>query len=299
VTPPRDPRARGLTLIEIVVTLAILGMVLVLIWSIMVGFLDSQQRVEATLLEERAGEAILAVMSRDLNGVYAYGVQDGFVGKQDGQGATISFVTTVEPSQELLEQDEEKLAQARARTLATGTAALGNPEEPFQEPPRPAKMTRVTYFVEASADDSRFYTLFRREEEFIPPPPPPPDPAPGAGAAGGTGAGAGAGGTGTGGTGAAATTVVDIPLAEGEQGRESVQEVYDRVRSIAYRYAFEGQWREAWEEAGKVPEAVEITIEVEPASARYANARYTAGDPRLKKYRTIIALPVQNPQPAN
>ena len=132
-------RQGGFTLIEVMVTLAIMAMVFAMIGTILVGVLDSHARVERLVLPNKVGPSVLALMARDLQGLHAYDLELSFVGV-DGGGADRStdsfhFVTTT----------------------------ASRPDEDG----RRALLTEVGYVLQERADKQGFYTLFRREQAGV------------------------------------------------------------------------------------------------------------------------------------
>src|SRR5207248_3415872 len=80
--------------------------------------------------------------------------------------------------------------------------------------------------------------------------------------------------------------------------KERVYEVFDRVRSFGLRYLLKDKdtldWKDAWDDAQKIPAAVEVTLEI-VADPREAQAM---GDDRGRKiYRTVVGIVVSNPEP--
>ncbi|MCW8138493.1 MAG: prepilin-type N-terminal cleavage/methylation domain-containing protein [Planctomycetota bacterium] len=65
-------RARGFTLIEVMLTVAITAAVFAMIGGILISVINSAERIEKLLRTEKAGYGILTTLRRDLTGVYAY-----------------------------------------------------------------------------------------------------------------------------------------------------------------------------------------------------------------------------------
>lgn len=125
----------GFTLLEILITLAIMGAVFAMIGSILVAVLDTHHRVERAVLPNKLGPSILALMTRDLQGVYAYDLEEAFVGRDDGVG------------------------EAQQDSLDFVTTRSGAPDEEG----RRSLFTEVGYVLQEREGRAGFFTLFRRE----------------------------------------------------------------------------------------------------------------------------------------
>jgi prepilin-type N-terminal cleavage/methylation domain-containing protein len=282
----RRAGAGGFTLVEIMVTLALTAVFFSMIGTILVSFLETQKKVEATLLRERVGAAILEVIARDVEGSYVYDIEGAWKGVDErgggGDADRFEFITTRDPA--VREEDEEE-ERRRAGSFSGG----GADEEVV--PRDPPQLTRIVY----STRDSRAYpgllTLFRAESLYVPPPPAV------------TSAGGGRSGTIQPGAGAAAAAAA---TAGGREPVERFMEVYDRVKSFNVRYLKvdrsaqqaqggappPGEWKDSWDDAEETPAAIEVLLEI-VADPR---ARNGEGQDRARKvYRTVVAIPVTKP----
>ncbi|MFC1707757.1 prepilin-type N-terminal cleavage/methylation domain-containing protein [Planctomycetota bacterium] len=266
----------GFTLVEVLVTMAVVGMLLVMVGSIVTGFLQHEKKATATLTRERVGAAILELISRDVQGVYAYDIPGAFVGADErtgpGDADTLEFLTTREPAASG-DEDEDEDSESRRRG---SRRAFGEAEEEEEERPEPLRLTKVGYFLKDSQSAPGYLTLFRYEDRYTPPPR--------------TRSAATAPGTGQ-------TGSVRGPFDE--KGDPVVFEIYNRLRSFNVRYLdSEGSWLEFWRASVEVPRAIEITLEVVPEEAEVHTGYESAVEQsRNGGYQTIIGLPIQLPEP--
>ncbi len=288
----RRRRAGGFTLIELMVTLGITGMLLAMLGGILTSIIETQRKVEATLLRERVGSAILDLIGRDLQGVYAYEQAGTFKGTDESSGGAAAdrfeFVTTRDPAiraeEEQAEADEAR--ERRAGSFSGDDGPGGADEVVLRDPPM---LTQVAYQARTSRAHPDLLTVFRSERRYIPPPPPV-----AAGAAGTAGAGT-----------AAATGQLDASTQRDIAESERFMEVYDRVRSFNVSYLFTDpesdavpEWRDAWDDPeGKLPAAVEVTLEIVPDPRLEAAAANMGRERPRKIYKTVIAIPVTQPKP--
>lgn len=148
---PRKRRgAKGFTLIELVLALALLVIILSTAYSIIVDSLQADQNLDRLTVPEKVGEGLLSLMRRDLGGTFfrnmgtrVFHVEDG--GEAPDARDELRFVSTVEPT-----------------PLDSGAT---------DDPLRLRTMTGIVYFVRPSElpDGLEGYTLFRKEiVEFDP-----------------------------------------------------------------------------------------------------------------------------------
>jgi prepilin-type N-terminal cleavage/methylation domain-containing protein len=274
-----ERRAGGFTLVEVLVTLAITGVLLSLVGSILVSFLSTQQKVEATLLRERVGSSMLELVAKDVQAIYAFDcVQAPFKGTDEragpGDADSFEFVTVREPAV----RDFSDPSDPASTGPSTGLTGLPGDPPPPEDPPR---LSRVGYIARTSSTDSNYLTIFRSEVPLTPQPKP-----------------------------SGPSTAPQQPGMDAQY-----MEVYDRVKSFNVRYLYEDkvqglrEWRDQWQAkdwptpppnptpttgtAKRDPEffpaAVEITIEIaaDPRSAR------GEGDERPRKiYKSVLPIVV-------
>ncbi len=142
-----EPRAssRGFTLIELIITLAILVIVLGMSYRILENCLRTEKWIERETLPEKVGEAIISLMRRDIEGaIYKnIGTDRVFQLLDNGDGETardeIQLYTTVEPT-----------------PMEDSGARRGTLEDPNRR-----TITAVSYYLKENS--LGLFTLFRRE----------------------------------------------------------------------------------------------------------------------------------------
>ncbi|MCZ6602635.1 MAG: type II secretion system protein [Planctomycetota bacterium] len=161
----RSDRRSGFTMIEVLITLVIVGLLLSLLYGVLVTTLQSKKKVEKISTRERVRAGIIRLIAQDLRGVYTYSIaatfsegsskpalsgdqqvkkpsteskipriEGAFLGKDQGDADSISFVTT---------RDHE-----------------GSGEEPG------TSFSRIHYTLQAGSEPG-LKTLFRGVEPFI------------------------------------------------------------------------------------------------------------------------------------
>ena len=93
-----DRAARGFTLIEVLMTVALMAMVFAMVGGILLSVIKASEAISDKLRTEKAGHGVLATLRRDLTGVYAYGLGGPAFRGEDktelGQAAdSLHFVT--------------------------------------------------------------------------------------------------------------------------------------------------------------------------------------------------------------
>jgi len=73
-------RNRGMTLIEMVVTLAILTMILSMCYAILFSTLDTKDRLEKMVEPSKISQAVLRLIAKDLEACYIYNQTSPFIG---------------------------------------------------------------------------------------------------------------------------------------------------------------------------------------------------------------------------
>ncbi|HLU49318.1 MAG TPA: prepilin-type N-terminal cleavage/methylation domain-containing protein, partial [Planctomycetota bacterium] len=122
----RGSRAHGFTLIEIVIVMGMLVVVLYTTYRILSNCLETERMVQRITVPEKAGEAILSLIERDLTGVFFFGLTeqlnrqiflgvsaDGFNGPAD----SLAFLTTSEPTPLAQRDYFDSIADLRAVTM--------------------------------------------------------------------------------------------------------------------------------------------------------------------------------------
>lgn len=268
----------GFTLVEVLVTLAVMGLLFAMIGSILTAFLLNEERITKTLARERVGSAVLELLSRDLQGVYAYEIPFAFVGTDEGEEDRLEFLSTRPPAFEVEDEDDEPTGLGGAASEPGGGAFSDDDLAGFAGMgagrPQPLRLTKIGYFVQPSSQGGDLLTLFRYEAPYEPP--------------------------------------AEDPDARQRGGRPKgpfderpdaddvhVFEVYDRVRRFDLRYFDgEGQWLDGWDEEETVPRAVGVELVIAVPDERPRTGYEDRFDEtRRGVYETIIAVPIQLPEP--
>jgi len=127
-----DHRRRGFTLIEITVTLGLVGVIMATIYAVLYGTLNEKRNVELKVMGSRIGPLLLDQIERDLRQIYSYNLADGavFIGKDNrvsGYDADrISLVAQV-PSTSALVENERWIYSA---VNEVGYTLTQNPDNP-------------------------------------------------------------------------------------------------------------------------------------------------------------------------
>lgn len=123
----------GFTLVEVILTLAILGYVVSCIYPCLIYTIEVKDRVESMSALNKVGQAIIRQITHDLEG--CYNIQNpqvkDFEGIENGEADSINFVTTVESA-----PDENGVR---------------------------SDITEVGYRLEPNEQDPDYYVLLRRE----------------------------------------------------------------------------------------------------------------------------------------
>jgi len=274
---PGASRAAGFTLVEVLVAFAITAVVLAAVGGVLVGILHTQRKVEATLLRERIGSAILDIIARDVQGVYVYDLPGTFKGTDErtggGDADSFEFVTTSDPA---VRGAPEESGEGEGTSTGRRSGVLASDETTDERFSRePPQLTKVGYVVRDSSSHRGLLTLFRSEVVYIPP-------------------------AKTASTASSWNEAVAAATASSTEDEDTARfmEVYDRVKSFNVRYLLEDpendtkEWKDAWEETDKTPTAVEITLEIVPDP----KAQEGQGEDRARKiYSTMVALPAVQP----
>jgi prepilin-type N-terminal cleavage/methylation domain-containing protein len=126
----------GFTLIEVILTLVMLGYIVSCIYPCLIYTIDAKDRVESMSAVNKVGQAIIRQITHDLEGCYTpLGLQNPFEGIDNGTADSINFVTTVESA-----PDENGVR---------------------------SNITEVGYRVEVNEQDPDYYVLLRREGFFV------------------------------------------------------------------------------------------------------------------------------------
>ncbi|MEM7263852.1 MAG: prepilin-type N-terminal cleavage/methylation domain-containing protein, partial [Planctomycetota bacterium] len=119
-------RKRGFTLIELVIVMAMLATVLLSTYQILNNCLQTERYVERITVPEKAGEAVVTLIRKDLSGVFYRGLTETlnrqvFLGQNneisDGSIDDLRFLTTSEPTRIQEEPEGESFDEIRSVTF--------------------------------------------------------------------------------------------------------------------------------------------------------------------------------------
>ncbi|MFH1423002.1 MAG: type II secretion system protein, partial [Planctomycetota bacterium] len=134
VTHNHKIKIEGFTLLEVTLTLVIIGYIIACIYPCLLFTMDAKERVEKISGVSKVGQAILRQISHDLEGCYTLNVSNALEGVDDGTTDSINFLSTVESA-------------------------------PNEEGIR-SNITEVGYRVKPNEDIHDCYVLLRRESFF-------------------------------------------------------------------------------------------------------------------------------------
>lgn len=120
-----NPRARGFTLIEVILVTALFAMVITVSYQILIETLESEKLVRRDTQKGKVGEAILMLIRRDLQGMVFDGMgRQVFLGENRGDGESaedrIHFTTTA-----AVPPPVEGVEEWRLEEITRGICAVG------------------------------------------------------------------------------------------------------------------------------------------------------------------------------
>ena len=86
---------KGFTLLEVIMCLVLVAIISATTYSVLIFTLENKEKVEKRSLQNKVGQAILKLVSRDLEGLYTLNVDNPFEGVDDGTHDSINFTSTV------------------------------------------------------------------------------------------------------------------------------------------------------------------------------------------------------------
>lgn len=154
----RSRSQKGFTLIEVVITLAIVAMLFTMIGGVLLSVLNTQEIVGETIDEEKIGHGVLSLLQRDFAGCVGYGlgpvvfrVED----KTSGNG----------------EADEIHFITAASGEVFAANQAVDADGQPLQDDSGrpPPRYRKVSFVLRRSPNSDNFerYVLCRRAEALI------------------------------------------------------------------------------------------------------------------------------------
>ncbi|MBI4878240.1 MAG: prepilin-type N-terminal cleavage/methylation domain-containing protein [Planctomycetes bacterium] len=137
--------SRGFTLLEVTVTLALIGAIMATIYAVLYGTLNQKRTIEVKVQSSRIGPLLLDQIERDLRQTFAYNLAHGAVFK--GEDNRIAG------------QDADKFSLV-AQTPSTSALVEG-------EKPVFSAVNEVGYALTQSPENADFLILWRREDYFV------------------------------------------------------------------------------------------------------------------------------------
>jgi len=148
--PRRTPPEGGFTLIELIISIALLSMIMGLMYQSLSQTLSKRELVQDELRGPKVANAILAQIFKDFRYIY-YG---GLTGDTGFRGKSVS--------QSGMDADRVAFVTAR-RTRTVGTEDDGRRGEEDRESP----LTEVGYACRPNPDQPQWLELWRREDYFV------------------------------------------------------------------------------------------------------------------------------------
>jgi prepilin-type N-terminal cleavage/methylation domain-containing protein len=260
-------REKGFTLMEVIVTLALVALLFSMVAGILVSVLNVSEQISVKGDGEKIGYGVLGLVQRDIEGCVAYGLgpvifkgEDKSVGGQEGD--EIFFVTTSPGS--VFESEEDDSADSSSSSESSNSAfSSSNPTDPndpdaSQAPQRPqgTRYRKVSYALRESPDADKGsgeerYVLCRRSVKL---------------------------------------TKDDRDVTSGSA---PYVEVVDGLKSfkVEYKETLESSWEDGWETPDKLPAAVRFTIEVAVPFKQIEAARAAGLDsPKPRRFQTVARI---------
>lgn len=142
---PGSLRHRGFTLIEVLVTLSMIGAIMTVIYTVLYTTLDQKRKVEVHVMASRVGPLLLDRIESDLHQLFAYNLNNGLIFK--GEDDRISG------------RDADRI---RLVVQAPSTSAIVDGNRAVFSP-----INEVGYVLTANSDSDEHMTLWRREDYFV------------------------------------------------------------------------------------------------------------------------------------
>lgn len=251
----------GFTLIEVVVTLALVALLFSMVAGVLISVLNVSEQVAENGDGEKIGYGVLGLVQRDIQGCVAYGLgQSVFKGEDKNLGGgdadEIYFITTT-PGDATEEEEEEN--GTSTSNSAFSSNPNGNTDEEGNEARRRPKRPiyrKVSYVLRESPDADKGngeerYILCRRSIKL---------------------------------------TKEDRDVTS---GAAPYVEVVDGLKSfkLEYKESADSEWVNGWEDASKVPVAVRFTIEVAPPFKLVRAAQQSGNQvPQPRRFVTVASI---------
>ena len=138
-------RELGFTLMEVMVTLSMIGGIMTVIYTVLYTTLDQKRKIEVHVMASRVGPLLLDQVENDIRQLFTYNVNNGITFQ--GEDNRISG------------QDADTL---RMVCQAPSTSAVFNGDRPVFAP-----VNEVGYVLTETAGSDELMTLWRREDYFV------------------------------------------------------------------------------------------------------------------------------------
>jgi prepilin-type N-terminal cleavage/methylation domain-containing protein len=259
----KGSKEAGFTLMEVIVTLALVALLFSMVAGILVSVLNVSEKVSENGDVEKIGYGVLGLVQRDIQGCVAYGLGPVVFKGEDkslggGDADEIFFITTSpgsvfeDPNAE--DNSDSSSSNPSISSSPNGSDETANPEAP-KKPTKP-RYRKVSYVLRESPDADKSngeerYVLCRRSVRL---------------------------------------TKEDRDVTSGSA---PYVEVVDGIKSfkIEYKESTDAEWVNSWEDSSKIPATVRFTIEATVPFKQVQAAR-SAGrqPPNARRFTTVASI---------
>ena len=145
MTETRTDNRRGFTLLELTVTLALIGVIMTTIYMVLFGTLEARKKVEKRVTGSRIGPMLLDHIERDIRQLFIYNVNNGKV---------------------LVGEDDKDYGRDSDKLMFVAQTPSSSPL-PTDDDPIYSNVNEIGYVVTRNPDNSDFMILWRREDYYV------------------------------------------------------------------------------------------------------------------------------------